>query len=139
LLASCLEYVDIHPVIVLQAGHCFPGYWRSEDGHARFEQVRAPEAIRSADPTALREVTNGQIYPWLFEKSGYREIRECVEKGDLAFVETVMLTKHSSFRAAVEEGKRKIQSDADFESMMDIALARESAVTPLPVVDGGGS
>jgi hypothetical protein len=47
------------------------------------------------------------------------------------------LTKHAGFGAALDEGKRKIGLKPNFESMMDITLARESAVTPLPVVGGG--
>ena len=39
LLASCLEYVDIYPVVVLLSGHAFAGYWRSESAHDAFVQV----------------------------------------------------------------------------------------------------
>ena len=33
LLASCLEYVGIYPVLVLLTGHPFVGYWRSDQVH----------------------------------------------------------------------------------------------------------
>ena len=36
LLASCLEYIDIYPVIVLLEGHAFAGYWRSDAAHEAF-------------------------------------------------------------------------------------------------------
>ena len=33
LLASCLEYIGIYPVLVLLTGHAFVGYWRSDTVH----------------------------------------------------------------------------------------------------------
>ena len=39
LLASCLEYIDIYPVVVLLTGHAFVGYWRSEEAHDAFVEV----------------------------------------------------------------------------------------------------
>ena len=33
LLASCLEYIGIYPVVVLLTGHAFVGYWRTETAH----------------------------------------------------------------------------------------------------------
>ena len=33
LLASCLEYIGVYPVVVLLTGHAFVGYWRSEEAH----------------------------------------------------------------------------------------------------------
>jgi hypothetical protein len=42
LLASCLEYVEIYPVIVLYDGHASVGYWRGHDLHAAFQVVKPP-------------------------------------------------------------------------------------------------
>ena len=135
LLASCLEYVDIYPVIFLFDGHCFPGYWRTHDAHDRFERVRTPDAVRNARPSALREITGGQLYAWLFDTSVKKEIEECVNSGDLVLVETVSLTKRLGFRQAVRDGKARLKADG-FQAMMDVLLARERDVTPLPMIVG---
>jgi hypothetical protein len=137
LLASCLEYVDIHPVIILLEGHCFPGYWRTEKAHDEFERVRTPEAIRNARASELREVASGQTYAWLFDGSAYRELLECVEKGNLVLIETVNVTTRTGFNAAVAEATEEFKDREQFHSMMDVWLARERNVTPLPVVLGG--
>jgi hypothetical protein len=139
LMASCLEYVEIYPVIILLEGHAFPGYWRSERAHDAFERVLPPESIQQSEPDALREVTGGQAYAWLFDKSCYREVRECVQRNDLALLETVSLTQRSGFWDAIDEGQKNLRNRSDFQSMMDILLARESDVTPLPMVIGDGA
>ena len=36
LLAACLEYIDVYPVVVLLSGHAFVGYWRNCDDHDSF-------------------------------------------------------------------------------------------------------
>jgi hypothetical protein len=40
LLASCLEYVEIYPVVVLYDGHASVGYWRGNDLHQAFQVVK---------------------------------------------------------------------------------------------------
>jgi hypothetical protein len=35
MMAACLEYVDIYPVLFLFSGHAYPGYCVSEDAHNR--------------------------------------------------------------------------------------------------------
>jgi hypothetical protein len=134
LMASCLEYVEIYPVIILLDGHAFPGYWRNEKAHDEFERVLPPETIRKSDPNALREVTKGQEYAWLFDKSCYREVRECLQRNDLILLETVSLTQRTGFWEAVDEGTKNLRNRSEFHSMMDILLARESNVTPLPMI-----
>jgi hypothetical protein len=64
-----------------------------------------------------------------------KEIEECVNSGDLVLVETVSLTKRLGFRQAVRDGKARLKADG-FQSMMDVLLARERDVTPLPMIVG---
>lgn len=40
LLAACLEYVGIHPVLFLIQGHAFPGYWRSPEARENWKNFR---------------------------------------------------------------------------------------------------
>lgn len=44
LLAACLEYIEIYPVIFLLSDHAFPGYWRSEDSYQRLGRCPWPPA-----------------------------------------------------------------------------------------------
>jgi hypothetical protein len=37
------------------------------------------------------------------------------------------------FEEAIEEGRNNLRSKAEFESMIDIALARNANITPLPI------
>jgi hypothetical protein len=55
-----------------------------------------------------------------------------IEAGALVPIETVGLTKKWGFRKASSEARRKINPQM-FEAMMDVHLARDHDVTPLPM------
>jgi hypothetical protein len=49
-------------------------------------------------------------------------------------LESVRLTENSGFWDAVEAGRENLADKREFYSMVDIALAREKQVTPLPLL-----
>jgi hypothetical protein len=56
LLASCLEYIELYPVIVLYDGHATVGYWRAPELHQNFQVVAPPpsgEAAGNAEPSSV--------------------------------------------------------------------------------------
>ncbi len=139
LLASCLEYVDIYPVVVLLAGHAFVGYWRSETAYEQFQEVqRVPAEVPPAgSPLArLADVRLVEEYGWRLTKLHYDEIMEYVTSGDLVMLEATSLTSASSFAETQEEGRANMRSRDEFDSLLDIKLARSAkpAVTPLPII-----
>jgi hypothetical protein len=75
-----------------------------------------------------------QTRPWRAGRSGYREVWQCIRDGKLAPLETVRLTEHCGFREAREAGVEALKQPRDFDSILDIAIAREHQVTPLPIV-----
>jgi hypothetical protein len=140
LLAACLEYVDIHPVIFLLEGHAFPGYWRDDEAYGRFVAVRTSQGRLEGQESEVeaeeRESTDGrsiQRFAWYFEKAQYREILEEIYSGNIVPLEAVCLTSRLGFEEAIEEGRNNLRSKAEFHSMIDIMLARTSNVTPLPI------
>ncbi|HEY8550258.1 MAG TPA: CHAT domain-containing protein [Vicinamibacterales bacterium] len=135
LLAACLEYVDIYPVIFLLKGHAFPGYWRSAAYHDEFRLVKDPPLPVTASPDALRasERTTARFEDAYALKNFY-EARDLVARGRLVPLETVWLTNHGSFADAVEEGRKNLRQAAEFDSMLDITLARRRGITPLPIL-----
>lgn len=132
--AACLELIDIYPVIFLFDGHAFPGYWRSETYFDEFRQAR-PELV---DPAAMVNLNAtgalAQRDPWIIEKENYREVVQYVNDGKLVPLESVRLTENSGFWDAVEAGREHLAEKREFHSMVDIALAREKQVTPLPLL-----
>ncbi len=139
LLASCLEYIDIHPVVVLLSGHAFVGYWRSEDAHDELVEVsRIPKTIPRIGSREAREVAMRYVdgYGWRLTGRNYREIMEYVSSGDLVLLEATLLTSASSFNETINEGRANMRSREEFDSLLDIQLARSAAppVTPLPIV-----
>ena len=120
LLASCLEAVDLYPVIFLLHGHAFAGYYRSEDCYKRVRKWAIEESRFS-----------GEI--WLLAEDFYETLVELVRAGELVPLETVCLTQRKGFWEAVEEGGRNLRSRSSFQFMVDIKLARECNVTPLPL------
>jgi hypothetical protein len=133
--AACLELVDIYPVIFLLEGHAFTGYWRASDYHDEFKEAR-PEGIQDivrANSQATG-VFGAQIETWFLGKPTYREIVQLVNAGKLVPIETVRLTENSGFSEAVDAGRDNLRVQREFEAMVDIALAREKQVTPLPIL-----
>jgi hypothetical protein len=146
IIAACLEYVGINPVIFLLNGHAFPGYWSCD---ARRDEVLTvePPLVETPDfPTPLpdekeeREETESyiQIVPWVFDRSRYEEVFECVRRGDIVPLESTLLTNRGGFWEAIEEGERNLQNPEEFHSMLDIKLARDVDVTPLPLAEFEG-
>ena len=133
--AACLELIDIYPVIFLLEGHAFPGYWRSDIFLEEFRQAR-PDHIRSeAIPSSASDSgAVAQRDSWIIGKDCYREIVQHVNAGKLVPLETVRLTENCGFWDAVDAGRDHLADEVEFHSMVDIALAREKQVTPLPIL-----
>jgi hypothetical protein len=139
LLASCLEYIDIYPVVVLLSDHAFVGYWRSEEAHDDFVQVQAvPPTVAAVGSRAARDTGLPYVdrYGWRLTKLNYDEIMTFVMAGSLIMLEATYLTSNSKFADAIEEGRANLRSRKEFDSLLDIRLARTAAppVTPLPII-----
>jgi hypothetical protein len=140
LLASCLEYIDIYPVLVLLTGHAFVGYWRSEEQHEAFlEMRRLPANVPAPGDPAARAAAVPFVdqYGWRLTRLQYDEIMTHVASGELVMLEATFLTSASSFADAVEEGRANMRSKRQFDSLLDIRSARSATppVTPLPIID----
>ncbi len=134
LVAACLEFVEIFPVVFLLAGHAFPGYWRSDSAHAAFVEV-ANADLSSADLTDAHRATRttGQREAWYLPKQSWPEMIQQVRLGELVPLESVWLTTHRGFWEAVDAGHDNLKPRAEFDSLLDVLLARGSGVTPLPI------
>jgi len=133
LMAACLEYVDIYPVVFLLRTHAFPAYWRHDSFHSEFRKALSSSAVAVDGQPAS---ATGQSYAWAVERSQYREILGEVQAGRLVPLETTLVTGRGSFADAVVDGVQNLAHPREFESMLDILLARtdeKSSVTPLPV------
>jgi hypothetical protein len=140
LLASCLEYVDIYPVVVLLTGHAFVGYWRGEKSHEEFARLlRIPAEVPAPGSGVARSAAARFVdpYGWRLTRLHYDEIMEYVTSGELVMLEATFLTSASSFAEAVEEGRTNMRSRREFDSLLDIRLARSATppVTPLPIIN----
>ncbi len=133
LVAACLEYVEIHPVIVLLSGHAFPGYWRSERVREEFlARVRdhvAPDADADGRSTAA---TADVAEPWMISSQHLALVQEAVRRSELIPLESVGITGRQSFAESMQEAGAYFDGD-DFELLIDIRTAREANVTPLPL------
>jgi hypothetical protein len=140
LLAACLEYVEIYPAIILLKTHAFPAYWRHDSFHRDFQVARggggAMDKVVGGGQSASAP---GQTFGWDFQPSQYREIIGEVQAGRLVPIETTLVTGRGSFSDAIADGVQNLASRREFESMLDILLARtdrKSSVTPLPIRRG---
>jgi hypothetical protein len=129
LLAFCLEYIDIYPVLFLLKGHAFPGYWSSDTAHNDFKEARGFTEKPMDGVGRWGE-------PWYLDRSYYPEVIEWVNVGHLVPIETVALTRQGGFGEALEDGLTDLRSKDEFEAMIDLRLARDNDVTPLPISRG---
>lgn len=138
LLASCLEYVEINPVIFLLNGHAFAGYWRSDKYREEFKELVEGSRPESAAATLGEDEGSREVprYPWYFakthDKNLYKLIAQKVREQKLVPLESTWLTCRGAFWDAIDEGAKNLQSAADFHSMLDITEARDQ-VTPIPL------
>jgi hypothetical protein len=130
-LAACCELVDVYPVIFLLKDHAFPGYWREDAFQQEFIEI-ADEFDGATEDPGKTAAPGAQRVPWWFRDTAYAEIVRQVKLGRLVPIESVWLTEHSGFWAAVDGGRDNLKRRSRFHSMLDIARAREAGVTPLP-------
>lgn len=140
LLASCLEYIGIYPVVVLLVDHAFAGYWRSEGAHDSFVAVKTiPPTIPGVGSRAAREAALPYVdpYGWRLTKLNYAEVMAYVASGHLVMLEATYLTAAKSFAEAQEQGRANLRSRKEFDSLLDIQVARTASppVTPLPIIN----
>lgn len=140
LLAACLEYVEIYPVVFLLETHAFPAYWRHDSFHENFRAALSAELPEGevVRPDTRRSA-QGQVFGWDFQRGQYRELLGEVQAGRLVPLETTLVTGRGSFADAMSIGLENVASRKEFESMLDIILARtdeKSSVTPLPIRRG---
>ncbi|MVT49205.1 CHAT domain-containing protein [Bradyrhizobium yuanmingense] len=124
MLAACLEYVDIYPVVFVLKDHAFPGFWRSEEAYERFlrmTDVTGSEAPANGAPATAEEFTT------------YEDVLRHVRAGDLVPIETVLLTRRLSFREAIEEGMENLKDRHNFAAILDVHRDRRK-ITPLPII-----
>lgn len=131
LLAACLEYIGLRPVLFLIRGHAFPGYWRSE---AAIDVVDIPPSLLAGG--AAEERVSGmhsRSITWSTGSQGYEELLALIARGHLVPVETTSLTMKESFNQACDKGLENLENPLEFETMLDIGQARQlGRVTPLP-------
>ena len=140
MFASCLEAIEVHPVIFLLDDHAFPGYWRTDTAREAF---RRRVAASASNPGTVSNAIRGDGAsarhkpgaPWCFDAAVLSEIKRAIARKQLVPLETVGLTGRSSLGAAVEEGLTYFEPEEEerFLMMLDVATARERGVTPLPL------
>ncbi|MBI2809071.1 MAG: hypothetical protein HYX68_29145 [Planctomycetes bacterium] len=128
LLASCLEWIDVFPVVFLLKNHAFPGYWRSETLQKQFVAEAAKITPNRRNPKEK------EFKKWCFaEDPFYYLIRDAVARGELVPLETIDLTQRESFQTALDHGLENLRSKFEFDAMIDIKTAREFKITPIPL------
>jgi len=135
LLASCLELIDIYPVIFLLEGHALPGWWRHpdfRDEYAAMSDDRLADVV-NADASE-NSVASAQVVSWHTGKASHAEIKRWIHQRKLVPIETVRMTENCGFVEAIEAGVEALAKRSDFDSMIEIVTARFEQVTPLPML-----
>jgi len=94
LFASCLEYIQIYPLLVLVTGHTFLGFWKSSSKREQFWSKAANNTLRlPSDPG--RE--------WTIVDTS--EIKDLLNDEAISLVDAVMTSdSKATFEGALEKG-----------------------------------
>ena len=113
LVAACFEHIGIKPVLFLLRGHAFVGYWRDPEGHVDWTEKNPTSPVLPATRLA--------------------ECLEYVQAGALVPIESTRVTARGSFAEACEQGVGNLADPDLFEAMIDVQIARNQQVLPLPL------
>ena len=106
LMASCLEFVGIHPLIVFFRGHAYVGAWLTDQVYGK--------AVGD-DPSFLSKSAADGV-------------------SDIVLAETTCMTTDTGFEDAVSAAMRKLNSDIDdFLMFVDVTRCRCENIRPLPL------
>jgi hypothetical protein len=138
LFAACLEYVDIHPVVLLLNGHALPGWWRHPGFREEYQQMPPMGAAElPAIGVAENPMANAQSVAWHTGAASWPEVQRWIRQRKLVPIETVRLSERGGFVEAIEAGVAALAERGDFDSLLEIVTARQLGVTPLPVHEDG--
>ena len=99
LLAACLEYIEIYPVIFLLRDHAFPGYWRSEPGYQRLTLCRLAFSWRATEPCVSPLANKRAACLRLFARPA--KSRSCFLCATMPQHDTVLLQCHCIMRDSI--------------------------------------
>jgi len=143
LLAACFEQIGLHPVVFLLSGHAFAGYWADVERRKDFRTTKSdpmnhvgPQTVPNLLKSKLEELAAENVLApveWKYDSRRRAEILAAVRNGQLVAIEATYLTNGGSFASACEVGEGNLESESEFDSMLDISLARDNRVTPLPL------
>ena len=133
LLASCLELIEVYPVLFLLTGHAFVGYWRSDMYRQEFLEQMAEFDNTMKPGRGCEDDSYKPTYPWYFEKRFYDIVLEYIREAKLVPLESTLLTTRGSFGDAIAQGMDNFRNRSEFHSMLDVVTARENRVTPIPM------
>lgn len=136
LMAACLEYVGFWPVLFLLRAHAFVGYWRSDDVRNLFLDAKDVVVMPEGEDVDSGARSALPYRGGVFGADQRLDVQRRIQRGDLVALETTWLTVRGGFEAAAEEGRRNIRSIAEYQAMIDLKIARDSGVTPLPLLGG---
>jgi hypothetical protein len=133
LLASCLELIEVYPVLFLLTGHAFVGYWRSDVYRQEFLEQMAEFGSNFKPSGGWESDPYKPTYPWYFEKRFYDVVLEYIREAKLVPLESTLLTTRGSYGDAIAQGMDNLRNRSEFHSMLDVVTAREHRVTPIPM------
>ncbi len=107
LYASCLESIGLHPILIIKKGHIFVGVW--------LEDLSFPESVQDDTSLITKRLASGV--------------------NEIAVIESTLFAagKGASFDDAKASAEKEFTGGEPVEYIIDIARARLSGITPLPV------
>lgn len=130
LLAACWERIGLRPVILLLKGHALPGYWRSEAAWDAFRRGEYTDQTVVPNDAGRQTRVTAATAGWMVEE--HDEVVRLVRAQALWPLEATHIPKRGGFASAVQAGMDALRLAADFDCLIDLSMAREKGVLPLP-------
>lgn len=157
MLASCLEWIELYPVVFNMAQHAFVGCWAHASSNSSYIEVDEngeekevivqcyDEFAKQYKAGAFQEVESiVDSYPWVFPADAYRTVYHLISTGAIIPLETVCITEPAMYESAKEFAigyfgetaangpSTELLTIGAFESVTDVRLSRQH-LQPLPL------
>ena len=113
LFGSCLEQIQIYPLIILITGHTFFGFWKDSGAHDKFWNPVGKKLPRPSSDLGRQWTIRNRL-----------EIDKLLNRNVISLVDAVKVTdRNAKFEDAVQEGFKYFQQTSDRNSLRKFDVA----------------
>jgi len=146
MVASCLEWIELFPVVINTQKHSFVGCWKYDsENHTHEEygwEIQCYQMFLEQHKKGMHKLESNRGYPWVFTADHYSIFYDLIYKESIIPMEAVSITEGKLYSAAKAYAVSYFEEDniygneefdpGKFESVTDVLRSRHF-LQPLPL------